>query len=262
MKQILTRCLTLFAVFVLCIGAVSAAPTKLYEGVDVSVWQQEIDFHRVKDDGKEIVYIRAGEGMTEDLQFRSNAAKARESGIHFGFYFFVTAKSVSEAKQQAAYFAELIRSHPYDCRPAVDFEEFGNLTREEINAVALAFAEELTEQTRVIPLFYSDWNNVLHVWNAELSQYPLWVADYSATELSTLGPWERWAGFQYSDQGTVAGITGRVDLDRFTQEVFLPEPTPPQTGDEFPVVMLAVFFSAGLTAALIAVCMGKQKKRN
>ena len=54
---------------------------------------------------------------------------ARQAGMKTGFYFYVTATNTAQARQQAAYFAELIREVPYDCRPAVDFEQYGSLSK-------------------------------------------------------------------------------------------------------------------------------------
>lgn len=97
------------------------AQAAVYEGLDVSVWQGEIDFSQVKAAGKEMVYIRAGYGLSEDSRFRENAEGARRAGMKVGFYFFVTATNQTQARAQAVYFSELIQEYPYDCRPAVDF---------------------------------------------------------------------------------------------------------------------------------------------
>ena len=114
--------LLLLSLTVLPAGAQAAT----HQGLDVSVWQGEIDFAQVKAAGKTVVYIRAGYGHAEDTRFRENAAKAREAGLKTGFYFYVTAENPAQARQQAAYFAELLREVSYDCRPAVDFEQYGS----------------------------------------------------------------------------------------------------------------------------------------
>ena len=78
------------------------------------------------------------------------------SGHENRFYFYVTATNTAQARQQAAYFAELIREVPYDCRPAVDFEQYGSLSKAELNAIALAFAETLESRTGITPVFYTN----------------------------------------------------------------------------------------------------------
>lgn len=191
-----------------------------YPGLDVSVFQGEIDFTQVRQAGREVVYIRASEDLQVDARFRENAVEARQAGMRVGFYHSLTARDEAQAQEQARFFAQLIRNYTYECRPAVDYETFRDLDRAEINRVALAFARTLEAETGITPLFYTDAYNARTLWEEALSVYPLWVADYSQ-EPTDLGPWETWAGFQYADDGAIPGIAGAVDLDRFTQEIFL-----------------------------------------
>lgn len=215
--------LLLLALTALPVGAQAAT----YRGLDVSVWQGAIDFAQVRASGKEVVYIRAGYGHAEDTRFCENAANARQAGMKTGFYFYVTATNTAQARQQAAYFAELIREVPYDCRPAVDFEQYGSLSKAELNAIALAFAETLESRTGITPVFYTNAYSAASIWEAELTRYPLWIADYGPSEPASIGHWRSWVGFQYADNGRVPGISGNVDLDRFTDGVFVEETNRP-----------------------------------
>ena len=121
MKRSICIFLALLAAFLLLPVPSAFAGAALYEGIDLSVWQGTVDFNQVKADGKEIVYIRAGEGTQEDTRFAENADGAKGAGLKFGFYFYVTAQNTDQARQQAEYFASLIEPYGYDCRPAVDF---------------------------------------------------------------------------------------------------------------------------------------------
>lgn len=217
--------LLLLSMAALPVGAQAAT----YQGLDVSVWQGEIDFAQVKAAGKEVVYIRAGYGTSEDTRFQENAAAARKAGLKTGFYFYVTATTPAQARQQAAYFAELLRSVSYDCRPAVDFEQYGALSHAQLNAIALAFAETLEARTGITPVFYTNSYSAASIWEERLTRYPLWIADYGPKEPESIGPWRAWVGFQYADSGRVPGIAGNVDLDRFTEGVFVEETSQPFT---------------------------------
>lgn len=224
MTKIKNCCKKIWVLFIaiLCICSFSeVVSAEEYEGLDVSVWQGTVDFMEVKSDGKQIVYIRAGYGLSEDTMFRTNSKNARDAGMRMGFYFYVTAQDVSEAKAQAEYFASLISNEPYDCRPAVDFEIFTGLTDEECIEIALAFSETLANKTGETPLFYTDVDHVEYLWGDRLTDYPLWVANYDVSEPESVGAWNSWVGFQYSDTGNVNGIDGNVDLDRFTSDVLL-----------------------------------------
>lgn len=203
---------------------IAAQENTQYRGIDVSVYQGEIDFDRVRDAGIEAVYIRAGEGTNiTDRYFERNYENARAAGLRYGFYHYVTARSVSEAQEQADFFATLIRSKPYDMKAAMDFENLSGLTADEAVAIARAYLERLEQRSGHTPAVYSDAYDAESVWRSNLTEYPLWVADYGVSEPYSTGGWDGWSGFQYSDRGTVSGISGHVDLDYFRDGIFLTE---------------------------------------
>ncbi len=197
------------------------AGDRRYEGIDVSVWQGDIDFTKVKEAGKDIVYIRAGYGIAQDRKFRENAEGAKAAKLKRGFYFYVTALNVAEAQKQAKFFADLIKDDSYECIPAVDFEQFSGLTKAETNDIAIAFIETLAEHTNTTPMFYSSSYRTASLWEDALTRYPLWVANYSGENIPKTGIWQKWVGWQHSDKGEVSGISCKVDLDFFTEDVFI-----------------------------------------
>ncbi len=210
------------------LNLVNVDATNHMSGLDVSVYQGDINFDEVKNAGISAVYIRAGYGNTiTDSRFEENHTKAEAAGIDFGFYYFVTATTEEEAKSQATRFANLISGINYTMRPAMDFETFGSLSKEEINAVGIAFLEELYSQTGVLPVVYTDANNVENTWTSEFSKYPLWVAAYEGLEnpeeytLPENDVWSSWVGYQYTDDEKVNGIDGNVDGDVFMSGVLL-----------------------------------------
>ncbi len=229
-KYIIVLVVYSIVLLVLCkqLLAVDANADDFLSGLDVSVYQGDIDFDEVKSAGISAVYIRAGYGNTiTDSRFKENYTKAEAAGVDFGFYYFVTATTTEEAKSQAIRFANLISGLDYTMRPAMDFESFGSLTKEEINTVGLAFIEELNQQTGVLPVIYTDANNVENTWNTDFSKYPLWVAAYEGLEdpseyqLPENDVWTSWVGYQYADDEKVNGISGNVDGDIYTSGVFL-----------------------------------------
>ena len=124
--------------------ALSPDSGRVYDGIDVSVYQGEINFEEVRRSGIRVVYIRAGYGIgAEDAYFRRNAQSAKQAGLRFGFYFYVTARTPYEAELQGRYFASIIKGTDYDCRPAMDFEEYSGLSHTEIKNIGLAFIRAL-----------------------------------------------------------------------------------------------------------------------
>ena len=219
MKKILSMIL----VSVLCFGAVhpvSAAAE--HRGIDVSQWQGEIDFGEVRDFGVRVVYIRAGEGGNFiDPYFERNYREARRNRLDVGLYHYVTARTVSEGRRQAHFFAALINDKEVQCRPAMDFEQVSGLTRGEANAIARAYMEELERLTGYRPAFYSNAYDVRTLWEEDLVKYPLWIAEYGSDTEPETGKWHTWDGLQYTDKGDVGGIRGLVDLDRFKDGIYL-----------------------------------------
>ena len=209
------------------IFAFGPSSDKIYKGIDVSEWQGNIDFDKVKEAGIEVVYIKSSEGSDYiDHYFEVNYRKAKESGLKIGFYHFVTARSIEEAESEARFFARVISSKEIDCRLAMDFESFGDLNVNEINAISEVFLRTLEEVTGEGVVIYSDASNARDVFSRELANtYPLWVAEYFVEEPSDNGKWNTWVGFQYTDRDIVLGINSRVDGDDFTEGIFLSETT-------------------------------------
>lgn len=225
-KRILSFLLVLLVAIsasVMHVSAISADTDEVFSGIDVSVYQGDIDFEQVKNSGIEIVYIRAGYGFSvTDPKFEENYTNATKAGLKCGAYYFVTARNTEQAYLQATRFAELISGKTFAARPAMDFEEFGSLGKNGINIVGLAFMQKLRELTGIVPILYTDAYNASETWDWNFAQFPLWVADYDAEEpYVTSNIWQSYAGFQYSDRGEIPGIYGNVDLDRFTSSVFL-----------------------------------------
>ena len=202
--------------------ALSPSSNTIYQGIDVSEWQGDINFKKVKDDGIKIVYIRAGQGFSyKDAKFERNYQEARKNGLKIGVYHYVTARSTEDAKLQARFFASLISNKKIDCKLAMDFESFGNLTNLQINEISLAYLKELEQLTKKEVIVYSNTYSAKYKFNSKVAKYPLWVAQYGVNEPQDNGHWKNWEGYQYTSMGRVKGINGNVDLDKFTHNIFL-----------------------------------------
>ena len=216
----------IFLIFLFCfsfeVQAFPASSGVQYDGIDVSEWQGEIDFSGVKESGIEIVYIRASEGDGyKDPYYLRNYEGAKDNGIKVGFYHYLTARTEVEALQQAEFFVSNVKGLQVDCRLAMDFESFGELSREEINDISKAFLDEVKRLSGKETVIYSDAYNARFTFDEELAeQYPIWVADYDVTEPGD-GNWSTWVGFQYTDRGRIDGIDGNVDRDYFTSGILL-----------------------------------------
>ena len=221
--------------FTMTVQATQPASELIFEGVDVSQWQREINFAEVERAEIEIVYIKSSEGVSYiDPYFEENYQKAKESGIKVGFYNYVRARNVEEAEREAQFFSGVISGKEADCKLAMDFESFGDLSVEEINQISEAFLSKTQELTGKELVIYSDAFNAREIFSKELaSRYPLWVAEYDVENPSETR-WQNWIGFQYTNRGEVAGINGFVDRDDFTKEILLNDTSQIPEGIEKP----------------------------
>lgn len=207
--------------------AFPASTSTLYDGIDVSEWQGEITWENVRSSGIRIAYIRASEGNNYiDPDAIRNYNGAKENGIKVGFYHYLTARNQEEAIEQAEFFVSVVKGLNIDCRLAMDFESFEGLTIDEINLISKTFLEKVERLSGKEVIIYSDAYNAAYTFSQELaSKYPIWVADYGVQEPGN-GNWKVWDGFQYTDEGKIAGIEDYVDRDYFTSGVLLADTTP------------------------------------
>ncbi len=204
--------------------AFGPSSSNIYDGIDVSGWQGNIDYSEVASSGIEIVYMKASEGTSfVDPYFNQNYTNAKANGLKVGFYHYLTARSNSEAVAQANFFVSTISGMIPDCRLAMDFESFGSLSAEEINEIGLTFMQTVESLSGKEMVIYSDTSNASNIFGGGLTNYPLWVAQYEVEEPTPNGNWDSWVGWQYTDAGEISGINGYVDRDRFTDGILLNE---------------------------------------
>ena len=204
--------------------AFGPSSSNIYDGIDVSGWQGNIDYSEVASSGIQIVYMKASEGTSfVDPYFNQNYTNAKENGLKVGFYHYLTARSNSEAVAEANFFVSTISGMTPDCRLAMDFESFGRLSAEEINEIGLTFMQTVESLSGKEMVIYSDTSNASNIFGGSLTNYPLWVAQYEVEEPTPNGNWNSWVGWQYTDAGEISGINGYVDRDRFTDGILLNE---------------------------------------
>lgn len=193
-------------------------------GIDVSKYNKDIDWQRVRASGIEFAIIRAGyRGSTsgvlvEDPYFRQNLAGAKAAGVNIGVYFFTQAITADEAREEAEAVASLVNASDLSLPVFLDVESSGNsnggradgldpVTRTEIVRVFCESAENLGYKAGVYA--NKSWmTNKLDM--SVLAPYTKWLAQYRAAGPTYNGEYNIW---QYTSSGAVDGITGRVDLD-------------------------------------------------
>jgi len=188
-------------------------------GVDVSEYQGDIDWQAVAEDGVRFAFIRIGyRGTTEgnlfaDRTFEQNLAGAQGAGIACGAYFFSQATSVSEAEEEATFVLELLGGRALSYPVVYDLEVAqGTRVRGMDNQVATACAQAFCEAIRdggYDVMVYGNRYDLARYDDGVLGTYDLWLAEYADCPSYD----RRFALWQYTNEGTVAGIGFGVDLN-------------------------------------------------
>ncbi|MBR6273901.1 MAG: glycoside hydrolase family 25 protein [Lachnospiraceae bacterium] len=185
-------------------------------GIDVSKWQDKIDFEKVKAAGCEFVMIRLGgydDGSTyTDKFFADNIKNAKAAGLKVGLYWHAEESSVEEVKNNVVYLLDVLGGESLDLPIAYDWEDFSkfpkhNMSMYDLNACFEVFCDELHE-AGYEGCIYSSKNPLGYMWTNERN-HPVWMAHYTK-QSNYEGEYFMW---QHSCTGRIDGINGDVDLD-------------------------------------------------
>jgi GH25 family lysozyme M1 (1,4-beta-N-acetylmuramidase) len=208
-------------------GYLTCLSTRSVLGVDVSEWQGKIDWQKVKATGVEFAMIRAGYRGTEhgvvleDLSAQTNYAGATAAGIKVGAYFFSQAITVEEAVEEAEFVLEAVKGWDVQMPLVFDWEYMGadvrtgKMDSRTLTDMAKAFCDTIRAAGYEPMLYFGRSQSEEMMKLEELTDYPFWLAMYS-TIMDYPYKIHMW---QYTDQGTVPGIDGNVDMNLwFTYE--------------------------------------------
>lgn len=185
-------------------------------GIDVSVWQGDIDFEKVKKAGCEFVIIRAGYSVDgaveEDSKFRQNYDAAKAAGLKVGVYLYSYDNTEEKVRASADWIAEQLGGDKLDLPVVFDWEDFGKFQTYEMSFTDLnsfydAFADQLSK-SGYDAMLYSSKNYLEKVWE-ETDTRPVWLAHYT-DKTDYKGPYKMW---QASQTGRIGGIDADVDMD-------------------------------------------------
>ena len=190
-------------------------------GIDVSKWNKEIDWEKVKAAGVDFAIIRCAYrgsstgSLVEDPYFKKNIEGATKAGIQVGVYFFTQAVNVTEAMEEASIAVSLVKDYPIAYPIFIDTEGAGanaraaNLDVETRTEVCRTFCETVEAAGYNAGVYASkNWLNK-NLDTEKLSNYYTWLAEYKG-EATYEGNYDFW---QYTSSGKVDGIDGRVDLN-------------------------------------------------
>ncbi len=202
--------------------AVTSVTSGYKEGIDVSHWQGAIDWARVKASGRSFAIAKASEGINfKDDTYDRNKAGAMGQGLMFGAYHF--AQPGNDPVQEADWFVAKAAYQHGMLVPTLDLERTGGLSPAALTTWVTAWLTRVDQRLGVKAMIYMSpafWRTSMADtrWFADNGYAILWVAHWGVSSPSV--PATNWGGrswtfWQYSSDGAVPGIAGRVDLNRY-----------------------------------------------
>lgn len=186
-------------------------------GIDVSKWQGDIDFSKLKASGVEFVIIRVGSsnGLNGenfvDSKFIQNVKNANAVGIPVGIYFYSYASTIDRAISDAKWIVEQIKDYKVDLPIAFDWENWGSFNKFDVSFfgltnIAKGFMDTIKD-AGYDAMLYSSKTYLENIWLP--TSYPVWLAHYTKNTNYT-GDYSFW---QMCSNGRVDGISGDVDIN-------------------------------------------------
>ncbi len=186
-------------------------------GIDVSKWQGDVNFERVKAAGCEFVFIRLGIDVGEitiDPYFEANIRNAKAAGLKVGVYFYSDANTPERISKETAWIADTLSPYSLDLPVAYDWENFSNyqqyhMSIRHANDLYLLFDEQMRSYGHDTML-YSSKNFLENFWDTQrVPSEKIWLAHYTS-KTTYNGGYRMW---QMCSDGNIDGIDGYVDVD-------------------------------------------------
>ena len=185
------------------------------KGIDVSAWQGDIDWDKVKASGIDFAIIRCGYGSNDrsqdDSKWERNVSECERLGIPYGVYLYSYANTIEKAKSEAAHVLRLLKGHTPSYPVYYDLEDkiVSNAGRTAIINYANIFCSSIEANGYRAGIYanLSWWDTKLN--DNSLNKYEKWVAQWYHT-CTYGGDYRLW---QCTSDGSVSGISGRVDLN-------------------------------------------------
>ena len=186
------------------------------KGIDVSRWQGTIDWAKVKKAGIDFAILRCGYGGDDEDQddtcFVKNANACEKVKMPYGVYLYSYAKTVKDAKSEAAHVLRLVKGRKLEYPIYYDLEDAnttGKCSNGRILEIAKAFVTTLEKEGYYVGIYANKYWNVNYLTDKWYDTKPRWVAQYN-TECTYKGEYGMW---QYTSTGKVNGINGNVDMN-------------------------------------------------
>ena len=193
-----------------------------YRGIDVSKWQGNIDYKKVKSTGIQFIIARIGYGMYEnqkDQKFEDNYKGAINSNIPIGVYLYSYALNESDAKREADVVLKWLNNRKLNLPVYYDIEDKSQSTidKNTLTKMCEAFCEKIESAGYWAGIYANkNWLTTHLDYKYLEKKYTIWVAQYNNKNTYN-GKYDMW---QYTSKGKINGINGNVDMNILYKNIF------------------------------------------
>lgn len=191
----------------------------MVKGIDISMHNGTVNFSAVKSSGCNIVIIKATEGVDYvDPYLNTHYNGAKSQNINIGFYHFMSEKT--DPTQQAIDFWNSIKDKKFNVIPTLDIET-NNMGRsaKAISDRCIQFLTKFKALSGYDCLIYTGGCFGRDNLDSRVKKYKGWIAHYGVNSPMATG--FTVVGHQYTEDGRINGVSTRVDLNNFTDEIFI-----------------------------------------
>lgn len=184
------------------------------DGIDVSDWQEDVDFNKIKADGYDFVIIRAGYGnelSQKDKRFEQHYKNAKDAGLFVGTYWYSYAADPADAQLEANVFMQAIAGKTFEMPVFYDIEDNMHLSysKADLTAIANSFCKTMSDKNYLVgvysnQLFFNNYVDIASLTDTDT----IWLAEYDNKMNIECDVW------QYASDGTVDGYDGEIDMNK------------------------------------------------
>ncbi len=193
-----------------------------YRGIDISKYQGNVDFKKVKDTGIQFIIARIGYGMYEnqkDPKFEENYKGAIENNLPVGVYLYSYALSVEDAEKEADVCLKWLNKRRLNLPVYYDIEDKSQetLSKQTLTDMCTAFCRKIEKAGYWAGVYANKYWLTTHLDSKTLEdKFTIWVAQYN-DQNTYKGKYDMW---QYTSNGKVNGINGNVDMNILYRDIF------------------------------------------
>lgn len=180
------------------------------QGIDVSNHQGSIKWGKVDSEVVSFIFIKATEGLTyKDQYFNKNWNETSKNGFLKSAYHFYDVNS--DGLKQAKHFIAVVPKEECTLPPAVDIEKISDMKQGKVILEIKKYLEKIEAHYGIKPIIYANIDTYNLYIKDIFKDYLIWFPTYNtdAPAIANLTFW------QYTDSGSVKGITGPVDFNKF-----------------------------------------------